>query len=96
MSAGLGFPTGVQPDISALSEVFGGARACGGDLLAAPISAGDRTSTYAQVARTPARHHRIIFPGRCPSWGQSAAGCAADWPPSGEWSGHAERCASRD
>jgi hypothetical protein len=31
-----------------------------------------------------------------PSGGQSAAKTAADWPPSGEWCGRAERCASRD
>ena len=31
-----------------------------------------------------------------PSWGQSAAKTAADWPPSGEWSERSARCASRD
>jgi hypothetical protein len=31
-----------------------------------------------------------------PSGGQSAARTAADWPPSGEWSGQAARSASRD
>jgi hypothetical protein len=58
-----------------------GARAFGGDLLADPISAGDRTSTYAQGARTPALHHRSVCPGYCPSGG---------------WSGRAARSASRD
>jgi hypothetical protein len=33
---------------------------------------------------------------RSPSGGQSAANPAADWPPSGEWCGRAERSASRD
>ncbi len=37
-----------------------------------------------------------IWPGQCPSWGQSAATTAADWPPSGEWCGRAARSASRD
>jgi hypothetical protein len=37
-----------------------------------------------------------ICPGHAPEGGQSAAKTAADWPPSGEWSGRAERCASRD
>jgi hypothetical protein len=33
---------------------------------------------------------------RSPSWGQSAAVFAADWPPSGEWCSRAARSASRD
>ena len=37
-----------------------------------------------------------IGAGQSPSWGQSAAKTAADWPPSGEWSGRAGWCASRD
>jgi hypothetical protein len=36
------------------------------------------------------------LPWSLPLGGQSAAVCAADWPPSREWSGRAERCASRD
>ena len=31
-----------------------------------------------------------------PLVGPVGRGLAADWPPSGEWSGRAERCASRD
>jgi hypothetical protein len=37
-----------------------------------------------------------ISAGQSPSWGQSAAKTAADWPPSGEWSERSARCASRD
>ena len=37
-----------------------------------------------------------IGAGQFPSGGQSAAKTAADWPPYGEWSGQAARCASRD
>jgi len=37
-----------------------------------------------------------ICPAQDPSGGQSAAKTAADWPPSGEWSGRAARSASRD
>ena len=51
--------------------------------LAESSSASDPTAPYAQGARTPATHRRGICPGRCPSWGQSAAQTAADWPPSG-------------
>jgi hypothetical protein len=38
---------------------------------------------YAQGWRTPASVVEGICPGHAPSWGQSAANTAADWPPSG-------------
>jgi hypothetical protein len=44
----------------------------------------------------PSPGRSAVPTGHAPSWGQSAAKTAADWPPSGEWSGRAERCASRD
>jgi len=53
-------------------------------------------SPYAGPSRTPLAGWQCRSPWLCPSWGQSAANTAADWPPSGEWSGRAARCASRD
>jgi hypothetical protein len=39
----------------------------------------------------PTRPACRICAGHAPSGGQSAAKTAADWPPSGEWCGQAER-----
>ena len=51
---------------------------------------------YARGVRTPSPAGRRITGGHAPEGGQSAAKPAADWPPSGEWSAPAARCASRD
>jgi len=51
---------------------------------------------YARHSRTPSPAGRRITGGHAPEGGQSAAKPAADWPPSGEWSAPAARCASRD
>src|SRR6266508_2013096 len=51
---------------------------------------------YARRVRTPASAAETICPAQDPSWGQSAAKTAADWPHEGEWSGRAGWCASRD
>ena len=57
---------------------------------------GPYASPYAERSRTPRGSGRRVRAGHAPSWGQSAARAAADWPPSGEWSGRAGWCASRD
>jgi hypothetical protein len=51
---------------------------------------GPYADPYARDSRTP-RRPEGLFPLLMPLGGQSAAVSAADWPPSGEWCGQAER-----
>jgi hypothetical protein len=53
-------------------------------------------SPYAGQLRTPSLIGSAVLASYAPSGGQSAAKPAADWLPSGEWSGRAAWCASRD